>query len=225
MVAAAETTRPLVVRAVLNDPVNPGVVFQIRTRGEALNQLQLMNEAVPQPVTIDFAGDTLSLYGEKVIGDAKVPPVLAAAQIPASVQRCMLVITPAPKGAKLPYQMVAFNDSPQAFPFGESRILNTTIVPMAMEAGSSKVSVPPGAFVAIKSVKDVNQFKMAQTNFYMKSGESWLPVSERQIQYLDTMRRIFIVYVTPGSTSAMVRTIIDHEPPKIDPKAEKAAGT
>lgn len=224
MVAAAETTRPLIVRAVLNDPVNPGTVFQIRASGEVFNQLALMNEAVPEPVTIDMAGETLSLYGEKA-GDAKVPPVLAAAQIPASMQRCMLIITPAPKGAKLPYQMVAFNDSPQAFPFGESRVLNTTIVPMAMEAGSTKVSVPPGAFVALKSVKDVNEYKMAQTNFYMKSGESWLPVSERQIQYLDTMRRIFIVYVTPGSTSALVRTIIDHEPPKIDPRAAKAAGT
>jgi len=53
---------------------------------------------------------------------------------------------------------------------------------------------------------------MAQTNFYYKQAEEWVAFTERQLQYLDTTRRIFLVHLTPGSTEPIVRTIVDTTP-------------
>jgi hypothetical protein len=50
---------------------------------------------------------------------------------------------------------------------------------------------------------------MAQTNFYYQQAGSWVPFTERQLQYLDDYRRIFLVYATPGAVQPSVTTIVD----------------
>lgn len=43
----------------------------------------------------------------------------------------------------------------------------------------------------------------------MKEGENWNPFTERQLQFLDEFRRIFIIHTTPGSNQPFVATIVD----------------
>jgi len=61
-------------------------------------------------------------------------------------------------------------------------------------------------------VRNVNEFNMAQTNFYYQEGGSWVAFTERQLQFLDACRRLFIVHVTPGATAPTVTTIVDTAP-------------
>jgi hypothetical protein len=69
-------------------------------------------------------------------------------------------------------------------------------------------------------VSKKDEFNMAQTNFYYKEKDAWVPFIERQLQYVDTTRRIFLVYLTPGSTQPFVTTIVDNAtvaPPDVTP--------
>jgi hypothetical protein len=46
-------------------------------------------------------------------------------------------------------------------------------------------------------------------NLYYKNSDVWAPFTERQLQYLDVCRRIFIVHVTPGALQPTITTIVD----------------
>ena len=58
-------------------------------------------------------------------------------------------------------------------------------------------------------VTKVNEFNMAQTNFYYQQGEAWVVFTERQLQYLDASRRLFIIHATPGALQPTITTIVD----------------
>jgi len=64
----------------------------------------------------------------------------------------------------------------------------------------------------VPAVSKVNDFNMAQTNFYYQQGGSWVAFTERQLQFLDACRRLFIVHVTPGAITPTVTTIVDIAP-------------
>ena len=58
-------------------------------------------------------------------------------------------------------------------------------------------------------VTKVNEFNMAQTNFFYQQGEAWVVFTERQLQYLDASRRLFIIHSTPGALQPTITTIVD----------------
>lgn len=89
----------------------------------------------------------------------------------------------------------------------ESRKYHST--EFSFVAREHKLPVKPGAMGVVPAVKKKNEFNMAQTNFYMKEGENWNPFTERQLQFLDEFRRIFIIHTTPGSNQPFVATIVD----------------
>jgi hypothetical protein len=82
-------------------------------------------------------------------------------------------------------------------------------VELAVEAGEHKVPIRPGIITRIPPVKNVNEYEMAQTNFYYQEKDSWVVFTERQLQYNDVSRRIFIIYATPGAVQPTVATIFD----------------
>jgi hypothetical protein len=79
----------------------------------------------------------------------------------------------------------------------------------AIQAGEHRLPVHPGKITTVPPVKKVNEYMMAQTNFYYQQGDAWVPFTERQLQYLDACRRIFIVHATPGALQPTVITIVD----------------
>jgi hypothetical protein len=105
--------------------------------------------------------------------------------------------------------MVLIDDSAKAFPKGEARALPLVGVETAIQAGEHRLPIHPGKITNVPPVRKVNEFNMAQTNFYYKQGETWVPFTERQLQFLDAYRRVFIVHVTPGALQPSVTTIVD----------------
>lgn len=209
--AQEENPSPSVqIRAILHDPIRP------------IAELFYPNEAgVPTP--LDFRPKDLTtpllmrpMDGTLVLRDtATIDPenpmagVAATVKVPQGFKRAILVVLPAPPTSKLPYRLLLIEDSDRAFPKGESRVLSLISVKTVVQAGEHEIPLEPGKITRIPTVRKVNEFNMAQTNFHYQQGESWVPFAERQLQFIDACRRIFIIHATPGALQPSVTTIMD----------------
>jgi hypothetical protein len=208
-----EAAAPLQIRAVLHDPVNPTAELFLRDQTGSVVRLKLVAEGLSEEQATLPANGSLVLYSSATVDPKKPEASLAASvRIPPNTKRAIVLVLPGPADTKPAYRMVLINDSTAAFPKGESRVISLVPVETAIEAGEHKLPVPAGKVTHVPAVKKVNDFNMAQTNFYYKDGSAWVPFTERQLQYLDEFRRIFIIHVTPGSTQPAVTTIIDTTP-------------
>jgi len=216
--APHEAAAPLQVRAVLHDPVHPVAELYLPDPTGTVVKLKLVAEGLSEAQTSQPVNGSLVLYNTDKV-DPKNPAASLAASviIPPNTKRAIIVVLPAPPAATPAYRMVLINDADAAFPKGESRVLSLLPVDTAIKAGEHSLPVPAGKIVHVPAVKKVNEFNMAQTNFYYKDGTDWVPFTERQLQYLDEFRRIFIVHVTPGATQPSVTTVIDTTPVPMRP--------
>ncbi|MEI6676748.1 MAG: hypothetical protein WCO57_16375 [Verrucomicrobiota bacterium] len=216
-----EVAGPVPIRAVLHDPVHPDAELYLTDKAGGMARLKLVREgfSVAQ-ITIPVNG-ALVLYNSSAV-DPKQPManLAASAKLPPHIKRAMLIILPKPSASKAEdprpaYQMVVIDDSAEAFPSGESRVLPLVTVETAIQAGEHRLAVHPGGITNVPPVRKVNPYNMAQTNFYYKEGDSWVPFTERQLQYLDTYRRVFIIHVTPGALQPVVTTLVDIAPAEL----------
>lgn len=201
------------IRAVLHDPVRPVAELYLADRTGSVVRLELVAEGWSKAQFTVPVNGLLVLYDSATV-DPKKPGenVAASCKIPANTQRAMIVVLPGPADAKPAYRMVLVDDSATAFPKGESRVISLVPVEMAVEAGEHKLPVHPGKITDVPAVRKVNEFNMAQTNFYYKDEESWVAFTERQLQFLDAFRRVFIIHATPGAIQPTVTTIVDTAP-------------
>lgn len=216
-----ESVAPVVIRAAYHNPVKPLAEFFIADPSGAIVPLNLVSETLSyHQFTVPVNGN-LVIYKQKMV-DPKNPQaaVAASAKIPADWKKVIVLIFPlAVQDEERPYRLLLINDDPNSFKKGESRVVNLTQLDTAIQAGEHKVSVPAGKVTELPAVKQVNEFNRAQTNFYYKDAEQWVPFTERQLQYLDGIKRIFLVYLTPGSTQPFVTTLVDNAPPQLPKNA------
>ena len=59
--------------------------------------------------------------------------------------------------------------------------VHPTLLPeeAAIEAGKHKLPIYSGVIASVPPVKKVNEYNMAQTNFYYKQREAWTAFAER----------------------------------------------
>ena len=205
-----ETAVPVQIRAVLHDPVRPTADLFYTDKTGAVVQLNFRPQDLTEPLFTLPLNGSLVLY-DKALIDPKKPAasVAASVKLPADLKRAMIVVVPAAEGAKPAYRMLIIDDSESAFPSGESRVLPLISVETAIQAGEHRLPVHPGKITKVPPVKKVDEFNMAQTNFYYQQGGSWVAFTERQLQYLDASRRVFIIHATPGAIQPTVTTIVD----------------
>lgn len=205
---------PFQFRAVLHDPANPSAALFFSDNTGKVVPIELRPKDLSAPMVTQTVGGSLVLYDKATIDPEKPTASLAATcKIPAGAKRGVVIILPSPADTKPAYRLVFIDDSAKAFPKGESRILTLMPMEVAMEAGEHKLPIRPGEIARLPPVKKVNEYNMAQTNFYYKKGESWSVFTERQMQYADSVRRIFIVNITPGALQPTVNTIVDTTTP------------
>lgn len=201
-------------RAVLHDPANPSAELFFSDNMGKVVPIELRPKDLSAPMVTQTVGGSLMLYDRASIDPQKpVASLAASCKIPAGAKRGVVIILPSPVDTKPAYRMVYIDDSAKAFPKGESRILTLLPMEVAIEAGEHKLPIRPGEIAHLPPVKKVNEYNMAQTNFYYKKGESWSVFTERQLQYVDGVRRIFIVNITPGALQPTVNTIVDTTTP------------
>ncbi|QTN32613.1 hypothetical protein HZ994_09800 [Akkermansiaceae bacterium] len=201
---------PVQVRAVLHDPANPSADLFYTDEAGTVVKLEFRPHDLTEPLPMLPLNGSLVLYDKAEIDPGNPAASLAAsAKLPAGTKRAMVVVMPGPADEKPPYRMLVIDDSQKAFPYGESRVLGLIGVETAIQAGEHRLPVHPGKITRVPPVRKVNDFNMAQTNFYFLQGDAWMPFTERQLQYLDASRRLFIVHATPGATAPKVTTIVD----------------
>lgn len=208
-----EAPVPVQVRAVLHDPIHPTAELYYPDKGGVLIKLEFRPQDLTQGLVMVPVNGSLVLYDKAEI-DPKNPSasLAASALLPKDLKQAIVIVLPAPAGTKPAYQMLVIEDSEKAFPAGESRVLGLIAVEAAVQAGEHRLQIHPGKITSVPPVTKVNEYNMAQTNFYYHQGESWIPFTERQLQYLEACRRIFIVYTTPGALQPSVTTIVDTAP-------------
>lgn len=201
---------PLSFRAVLHDPIHPTTELYFLNDKKTMVKLEFRPQDLSQKLITLLVNGSLVLYDSAAFDPLKPEAHLAAScSIPPSTKRAMVIVLPRPPGSKPAYQLIAIDDSAKAFPVGESRVISLIPVEAAIQAGEHRLAVHPGKITNVPPVKKVNPYNMAQTNFYYQHDAAWVPFTERQLQYLDAYRRLFIIHVTPGAISPTVTTIVD----------------
>jgi hypothetical protein len=204
---------PVRVRAVLHDPVRPVANLYYSDKAGAVAPLMFRPQDLSEEMVMLPVNGSLVLYDKATIDPEKPQESIAASvKISETLKQAICLVMPSPNGTKPAYRMILIDDSEQAFPRGESRILSFIAAETVIQAGEHRISVSPGKIGKLPPVKRVNDFNMAQTNFYYQRGNSWEVFTERQLQYVDACRRLFIVHVTPGALQPTVTTIVDTSP-------------
>ena len=201
---------PVQIRAVLHDPVHPTADLFYTDKTGAVVQLNFRPQDLTEALFTLPVNGSLVLYDKAAIDPEKPAASLAASvKLPPDLKRAIVVVLPAPAGAKPAYRMVLIDDSEKAFPDGESRALSADQRGDRHPGRRAQTARPSGKITRVPPVNKVNEFNMAQTNFYYQQGGSWVAFTERQLQYLDACRRIFIIHATPGALQPTVTTIVD----------------
>ena len=208
-----DTPVPVQIRAVLHDPVHPTADLFYTDKTSAVVRINFRPRDLTEALSMQPVNGSLVLYDKAAI-DPKNPAASLAASVklPPNLKRALVVVVPAPTGEKPAYRMLLIDDSAKAFPAGESRVVPLIGVETAIQAGEHRLPVHPGKITNVPPVMKHDEFYMAQTNFYYKQGEAWVPFTERQLQFLDACRRIFIIHATPGALQPTVTTIVDTAP-------------
>lgn len=209
-VAQTPTGGRLRLRTLLHDPLNPHAEFHVAGPKGGLERLNLSVEGIGIAQEVAFENGTLRLFSTATVDPSKPLADLAAAcTVPAALKQALVLIVPAGGTAKPPYKLMLLDDSAAAFPWGESRAINLTAIPLAMAAGEHRIQLKPAAVTRIPKVTKLNDFNQAHTQFFQKDGEGWLLVNERPTQYTGQIRNIFLLFAMPGVPEVQVRTLID----------------
>jgi hypothetical protein len=204
----------LQMRAVLHDPAQPEMQFFVG-KVDGLVPLNLVAEGLAEPQKISTENGLLNLYSSAVVDKNNPSASLAASvKVPPGASRVIAIILPS-QGTP-PYKMFLLDDDAGSFPWGESKAVNLTGVDFAVEIGEHKILVPSGKIMAVPKVKKLDEFNRAQTNFYYKNEDRWVVAAERQMQYIDTLRRVFLIYKSQNAVGPDVRTIMDYFPVTIN---------
>lgn len=202
----------LMVRAVLHDPSKPDSEFFFGRLGDAGEPVKLTSEGLGEAQKWPVENGNLNLFSSaKVDKNKPLANLAATVKVPTGQGRAIVVILPAGK-ATPPYRLVLIPDDPKTFPWGQSKAVNLTPTEFAIEAGEHKLPLPSGKVTEIPKVTKVDEFNRAQTNFYFKQDKRWAIAAERQMQYLPALRRVFLIYQSPGALAPDVRTIVDQLP-------------
>ncbi len=211
---------PVQIRAVMFDPTHAMVDLFIPDPSGTAVKLNLQNANLSPPQLTQPVNGKILFYTTGAVNPEKPMANLAATlKVPQNVKRAIVILVPGPPDSQPAFRAVLIDDTTKGFPKGESRVLSLVPVETAIQAGEHKRQVLPGKVTAVPSVKQRNEFNIAQTNFYYKQDGTWVVFTERQLQFLDAFRRIFIISVPPGGNQPFVTTIVDTAAPTLPGKS------
>lgn len=210
---------PLTLRFILQDPTQaPADLYLKDVNGKVVKLNLACGEIGTPQQTIPEAG-SLVLFNTAA-PESKSPQASIAAwvAVPKPMKRAVAIVVRAPADLTPAYRIVLIDDSLEAFPRGESRIVPLMALETSVAVGEHKIACKPGAITRMPAVTQLDPYNMAQTDFYYKKAGSWIVFSECRNKYLDVFRQIFIVYIRAGGSTPELTTFIDQVP---RPVAEK----
>lgn len=211
-VSAQQTNQaaPLQLRAILHDPTNRAANLFYSDKNGVIHPINFRPHDLTNVMEIQPLNGSIVLYDKAIINPEKPEESVAATcKVTAEMKKIIIVVIPAPEDSKPAYRLILINDSEQTFARGESQIISLIPVDAAIQAGEHKLQIPSGKITRLPAVRGVNEYNKAQTNFYYSKNDSWIAFTERQLNYVDATRRIFIIHATLGALQPVVTTIVD----------------
>lgn len=200
--------RELQIRAYLHQPqAKSEVVLQIlASRGEKVAIAWRREDWSERFIT--------KIEGSELLFVDQAGAPAARATVPENTNQILVLLAPDSSAqAKLPFRALVLDAAATAFPWGTSIVVSMLAKEeVAIEAGEHRLSIPAGKITKVPMVTKRDDFNMAQVNFYTREEEQWAPFTERRLQFVDDLRRVFIVFPSPGSAQPFVTTLIDHQP-------------
>jgi len=178
----------------------------VKSQGGAATAIEWRAEGLSDPVKTMMDDNRLVIRTD-------TGAIAAEATVADGLTQVIVVLTPRPAGtAGTPFQMIVLEGAPKAFPFGTSKVVSYLGIETAIEAGEHRLRLPAGKISQVPAVKKLDEFNMAQVNFFLRDGEALVPFTERRLRFVDEIRRIFLVHATPGSQQPFVTTLVDYQP-------------
>lgn len=214
--------RELTLRGYLHDPVKPApepfVFKEPEKSGGKATPITWRADNLSDSIKVRAVENTLFLH----LPDGRMA---ARTTVAGNIRRGIVIVVPSSAaGADLPFRMLLIDDDPARFPYGTSKVLNMTDAEAAVlvdqgkadaEAEPHRILLPSGQVSTIPEVSKDGKGKSAQTNFYIKvkKDNTWVPITERVLEYSDQLRRVYFIFTTPGSRRPpFVRTLLDRKP-------------
>jgi len=206
---------PVQIRALLHDPTRPTVDLFVADQNSTVVKLNLTPANLsPAQMTAPVNGSVV--FYDTASVDLKKPQdhIAGTIKLPPNTRKAIIILMPTEPGG-MRFRSLLIDETGNSFPNGESRVLSLVPVETAIEVGEHKLPLASGKITPVPAVKKVNEYHMAQMNFHYKENNNWVTFTERQVQFLDNFRRIFIIFVPPGGNQPFINTVVDTVPVKM----------
>jgi len=131
--------------------------------------------------------------------------------LPEKTSSALLVFLPGKKDGKAICQILAINDSRQAFPAGSFHTMNLSGLPVKLTLENKPYDFPPGATVLIEN-PPVREGHVSGMRAFVKQGETWDQVATGLWPHPGQSRGIKLFYQNPASGKIQLRAFDDVAP-------------
>ncbi len=183
------------------------------TSGGAKISVPLFTSDFSDEIEADISGNDL-LFGMDDMGpDGKPRIKTLASGKAADAPHQIIVFVPASASTGLAYQILAFDDSEEAFPMGSTLTFNFAATPVKFVVGEHRKEILPGAKAVIPQALMRNATNQCPVEIsFAQPDKSWRAVSSTRWISTTERRSLAISFVHPVSGKSMVNCYQDLPP-------------
>jgi hypothetical protein len=183
--------------------------------------VRLSTANMTDPVTIPVEGDS-AVFHRTPVDDPKVVPAPAAkVRIPKGVDKALVILVPAAKGAAEPYQAVLV-DHGQRFPLGTYRVVNFSRKAIRGAIGRSYVEAASGGMTDLELKGEAGTVQGVRFEF--QDEGRWNRLTETRCAVRKDRRWLLCVYQDPVTRRMNMKSIPDRTQLLVPVGAETDSG-
>lgn len=134
--------------------------------------------------------------------------LIGEATLPANARSAIFVLLPGKPGDKAKSQILAFDDSKQAFPAGALNVVNISPQAVRLTLEKTNYDFTPGKTILIAE-PPVRPGNITGMRAFVQKGAAWAPLSTGIWSYTKSRRKLAIIYQNQATSRIELRTIED----------------
>jgi hypothetical protein len=134
--------------------------------------------------------------------------LIGEATLPANARSAIFVFLPGKPGDKAKSQILAFDDSKQAFPAGALNIVNISPQAVRLTLEKNNYDFTPGKTLLIAE-PPLRPGNLIGMQAFVQKGSAWAPLSTSIWSYTKSRRKLAIIYQNQATAKIELRTIED----------------
>ena len=143
--------------------------------------------------------------------------LIGEATLPGNAHSAIFVFLPGKPGDKAKSQILAFDDSKQAFPAGSLNIVNISPQAVRLTLEKTNYDFIPGKTILIPE-PPLRPGNLTGMRAFVQKGSEWAPLSTGIWSYTKSRRKLAIIFQNVATTKIELRTIEDSPASEEEPK-------